>query len=246
MGSDPPGRPMAVPMLAGACAGVMSRLICHPIDTIKSKVQVEVAAERASWSSVIHLKTHTHTHTHTHTCSHTHTHTQVMSRTLRTQGPAGLYRGVGVAVVGGCAQIRKLLHTHTHTHTHTQTHTNTHTHTHSLPYSVLCRIMYIYQAALHMYVCVSVPYTHTHTLTNICIYRCPACCLFFTSYEVTKGVIYYCLYHNCYCLHHNYYHRRQTVIFIIIITIIMVSKHCTPTPTPTPTPTSHTNGPLTE
>ena len=78
---DTPGRPMAVPMLAGACAGVVSRLVCHPIDTIKSKVQVEVAAERASWSSVIYLNTHTHTHTHTHTYTHTHTHAHTHTRT---------------------------------------------------------------------------------------------------------------------------------------------------------------------
>lgn len=68
---------MAVPMLAGASAGVVARVLCHPIDTIKSKLQVEVAADRASWSSVL-------------------------GRTLRCQGAAGLYRGVGVAVVGSC------------------------------------------------------------------------------------------------------------------------------------------------
>ena len=37
--------PMAVPMLAGASAGVVARIACHPIDTIKSKLQV--AFERA-------------------------------------------------------------------------------------------------------------------------------------------------------------------------------------------------------
>ena len=37
---------LIVPMLAGASAGVVSRIICHPIDTIKSKLQVEVVAER--------------------------------------------------------------------------------------------------------------------------------------------------------------------------------------------------------
>ena len=61
---------MAVPMLAGASAGVVSRIICHPIDTIKSKLQVEVAADRASLSSVL-------------------------SRTLRSEGVPGLYRGIG-------------------------------------------------------------------------------------------------------------------------------------------------------
>ena len=68
---------MAVPMLAGASAGVVGRVLCHPIDTIKSKLQVEIAADRASWSSVL-------------------------KRTLRSQGIAGLYRGVGVAVIGSC------------------------------------------------------------------------------------------------------------------------------------------------
>ena len=68
---------MAVSMLAGASAGVLARVLCHPVDTIKSKLQVEVAADRASWSSVL-------------------------ARTLRSQGAAGLYRGVGVAVVGSC------------------------------------------------------------------------------------------------------------------------------------------------
>ena len=61
---------MAVPMLAGASAGVVSRIICHPIDTIKSKLQVEVSADRASLSSVL-------------------------SRTLRSEGMPGLYRGIG-------------------------------------------------------------------------------------------------------------------------------------------------------
>ena len=37
--------PMVVPMLAGASAGVVARIACHPIDTIKSKLQV--AFERA-------------------------------------------------------------------------------------------------------------------------------------------------------------------------------------------------------
>ena len=61
---------MAVPMLAGASAGVVSRIICHPIDTIKSKLQVEVAADHSSLSSVL-------------------------SRTLRSEGVPGLYRGIG-------------------------------------------------------------------------------------------------------------------------------------------------------
>ena len=31
-------------MLAGATAGFVSRIICHPIDTIKAKMQVRVRA----------------------------------------------------------------------------------------------------------------------------------------------------------------------------------------------------------
>jgi len=36
-------------MLAGATAGFVSRIICHPIDTIKAKMQVRVRA--SAWES---------------------------------------------------------------------------------------------------------------------------------------------------------------------------------------------------
>ncbi len=40
---DPRER-MVVPMMSGASAGVAARLVCHPIDTLKAKLQVQTTS----------------------------------------------------------------------------------------------------------------------------------------------------------------------------------------------------------
>jgi hypothetical protein len=56
-------------MLAGASAGVAARLPCHPIDTIKAQLQVNVGTNGSFWKT--------------------------FSKTVRAEGIPGLYRGIG-------------------------------------------------------------------------------------------------------------------------------------------------------
>jgi len=63
-------------MLAGASAGVVARLLCHPVDTIKAKLQV--STERGAHGSF----------------------TGLARKVYVTEGVPGLYRGIGVAFFG--------------------------------------------------------------------------------------------------------------------------------------------------
>lgn len=65
-------RDAAANLLGSATAGIISRFLCHPIDTIKSRVQTSSA-----------------------------TSAEVIRRTLRDEGWRALFRGVGPVVVGG-------------------------------------------------------------------------------------------------------------------------------------------------
>ncbi|KAJ1487977.1 mitochondrial carrier domain-containing protein [Baffinella frigidus] len=74
------GKLLLSPMLAGASAGVVARLVCHPIDTIRSQVAVQTSATRAPIVSAL-------------------------TRTLQAEGVAGLYRGIGIAAVGSAPAL---------------------------------------------------------------------------------------------------------------------------------------------
>jgi Mitochondrial carrier protein len=63
--------------LGSACAGIVSRVFTHPIDTAKSRLQ-------ARNSSVAYTGT-----------------ADVLTKTFRSEGIAGLYRGFGAILVGG-------------------------------------------------------------------------------------------------------------------------------------------------
>jgi hypothetical protein len=56
-------------MLAGASAGIVARLPCHPIDTIKAKLQVDIGSGGSFW--------------------------RTLRTTVRAEGVPGLYRGIG-------------------------------------------------------------------------------------------------------------------------------------------------------
>eukprot|EP01038_Epipyxis_sp_PR26KG_P006067 gene6067-8352_t len=62
-------------LLGSATSGLVGRLICHPIDTCKAKIQFDDKSSRYFG--------------------------QVLKRTLSTEGFGGLYRGIGAAVIGG-------------------------------------------------------------------------------------------------------------------------------------------------
>ncbi len=63
-------------IIAGAAAGVASRAVCHPIDTLKARFQATSFRNHATAWSVLQL-------------------------TWREEGVRGLYRGIGAAAVGG-------------------------------------------------------------------------------------------------------------------------------------------------
>jgi hypothetical protein len=66
-------RDFVVNTLSSASAGLIGRFICHPIDTLKAKLQV----------------------------TDTRTLRDVMSSTWRTEGLSGFYRGLGAVLIGG-------------------------------------------------------------------------------------------------------------------------------------------------
>ena len=66
--------------LAGACAGALSRVPCHPIDTCKARLQFQTAG--------VHRR-----------CPH-HSFAGVLRHTARAEGLSGLYRGFGAAMWG--------------------------------------------------------------------------------------------------------------------------------------------------
>lgn len=64
--------------LASSCASLFSRILCHPIDTLKARMQAESSVDKFGRSSF-----------------------QVLGRLVRREGIGGMYRGFGaVAVVG--------------------------------------------------------------------------------------------------------------------------------------------------
>ena len=72
---------LSTTVLASAAAGVCARVPCHPIDTVKARMQAPhdaMAGAASTHRSLVRTLTHV----------------------VRSEGVAGLYRGVGVAVVG--------------------------------------------------------------------------------------------------------------------------------------------------
>lgn len=65
---------LLVTCLASACAGLIGRTICHPIDTVKAQVQMS--------NKDIRLKDLIHT-------------------IWKSEGIAGFYRGIGAVTIGG-------------------------------------------------------------------------------------------------------------------------------------------------
>ncbi len=65
-------------ILSSATAGVVGRLFCHPIDTIKSKLQANDSFRGM---------------------------TDVVKTTIRNEGVAGLYRGLSAVVVGSAPGV---------------------------------------------------------------------------------------------------------------------------------------------
>jgi hypothetical protein len=68
----------AVNILSSATAGVVGRLFCHPIDTVKSKLQASDSFRGM---------------------------TDVVRTTIRNEGIAGLYRGLSAVVVGSAPGV---------------------------------------------------------------------------------------------------------------------------------------------
>lgn len=62
-------------LLSSASAGLIARLICHPIDTMKSRLQSGNTEFKSFSSTVI--------------------------KTMRTEGAGGFYRGLGAVLIGG-------------------------------------------------------------------------------------------------------------------------------------------------
>lgn len=73
---------IAATTLGSATAGIVSRIFTHPIDTAKSRLQAQYAATSNQAPKYLGTK-------------------DVLIRTFRTEGIAGLYRGFGAILVGG-------------------------------------------------------------------------------------------------------------------------------------------------
>ena len=67
-------------VLGSATAGLFGRLLCHPIDTCKAQIQLMKSSQRASVSGVF-------------------------TNVMKTEGIAGLYRGIGAALLGGMPAV---------------------------------------------------------------------------------------------------------------------------------------------
>ncbi len=75
-------------MLASASAGVISRVLCHPLDTCKARLQNPGSEFTSTW--------------------------QVVRQTLRHEGVGGLYRGLGTVVIIGTPAFVLYLATYEH------------------------------------------------------------------------------------------------------------------------------------
>ena len=81
----PPGSPWPM-LLASASAGMVARVTCHPLDTCKAILQVQ--AKNKCGAGAINSRVYSNF-------------LQVIKGTVKKEGLAGLYRGFGVAFVGG-------------------------------------------------------------------------------------------------------------------------------------------------
>ena len=76
--SERGGSGLAAPMLGSAMAGILARLPCHPLDTIKARLQVQTSAAAPAYRGVW----------------------QGLAAIVRSEGLRGLYRGMGVTMIG--------------------------------------------------------------------------------------------------------------------------------------------------
>lgn len=83
--------------MSGASAGVIARLACHPIDTLKAKLQVQTTTH----IRLLPLLTKTIANEVSSSASSLQSCGGVYKFCWMLQGIAGLYRGIGIAAVGG-------------------------------------------------------------------------------------------------------------------------------------------------
>ena len=72
-------RTMASNALGSSAAGIISRCLTHPLDTIKARLQAPSSSSSSSYKGPWN----------------------VLTTTIRTEGISGLYRGFGAVVMGG-------------------------------------------------------------------------------------------------------------------------------------------------
>lgn len=79
-------------LLGSATAGLISRLICHPIDTCKAQIQCAMRSNSAGTGGVPVASALPMGLTNV---------SGVIRRIMQNEGFAGLYRGIGATMVGG-------------------------------------------------------------------------------------------------------------------------------------------------
>lgn len=65
-----------VNLLSSSTAGIIGRIFCHPIDTVKARIQSSDFLDRSSFRTIV-------------------------SRTLKSEGIIGFYKGFGAVAIGG-------------------------------------------------------------------------------------------------------------------------------------------------
>jgi Mitochondrial carrier protein len=101
-----------------ACAGIISRIFTHPLDTAKAKLQVPILVQQQQQPTSTKFYSTNNSNNNAlrvnlpHQSQHTNTTSfqyysndrgpiDVIRRTIRTEGIRGLYRGFDIIVVGG-------------------------------------------------------------------------------------------------------------------------------------------------
>lgn len=79
--------------VASACAGIISRIFTHPLDTAKARLQAPPIPSSIPYSNIIH--------TNRNSNYMYKGPIDVITRTLRTEGIYGLYRGFGTVIIAG-------------------------------------------------------------------------------------------------------------------------------------------------
>ena len=79
--TSPPLHSLKVSIISSVCAGLVARLLCHPIDTFKARLQApdSTSLYKGLWD--------------------------VVTKTIRTEGVAGMYRGLPAGAVGSIPAV---------------------------------------------------------------------------------------------------------------------------------------------